>query len=131
MTDQAEMVTEALGDHVIHLYRCHLIDGYLHKRGKRFSIGLREAAAKFAPSRDQVARQNVIAARKGDYLGMLSTGGQQRNFLLKNRTPDGNIRWLLRRNPHLSTQISEIYLVDEVTIMRNTMDLPSEGTSNE
>lgn len=117
------------GDHVLHLYKCELIDGKLYRRGKRFSLDIKEAAAKFAPSHEPRARSNVLQARRGDYLGMLSEGKAYRNFRIVPPTDNGDIRWLLKKNPHLETTISEIYLVDEVTIVRNAVDLPSTGGS--
>ena len=112
-------------DHVLHLIKCELVQGYLRCRNERIELTLKEAAAKFAPSSEPRARQNVLKARRGHYIGLKNTGQVYRNFLIINPTEDGDVRWLLHQNPELETSISEIYLVDEVTVFRNTTDLPS------
>ena len=76
-----------------------------------------------APSREVTAKSNVARARAGNYIGIRKFDKGDKNFLLVNRTGDGDVAWLFEKNPDLKSTISEIYLVDEVTIVRNAVDL--------
>lgn len=108
--------------HSITLRKCELIRERLVPRGEPESFSLDEALKLLAPTGTLRARANVARVRVGQFIGVSRSGGS--NFVIVNPTSDGDIRWLLRQRPDLNVSIRDIYLVDDVVIQRNTVDLP-------
>lgn len=107
---------------------CVLRRGRLVPSDDVLTLNLPEAVRKFAASGTRGARANVLNARSGNYLGVLTT---RTSFLLVNRMPGGDIAWLLKKRPELETEISEIYFVQDVVIPRTVVDLPPIGTHSD
>lgn len=116
-----------MGSSQIKLTKCSLRRGCLIPDGESFVLSLPEAIKKFVPMGSVIGKRNMINIRRGQYLGLRLVNGQPNNFLITNPTNDGDIRWLLNRNPEVEFSIQEVYLVDEVIKERDITDLPTIG----
>jgi len=96
-------------DFVVH--RCEIQRGYLTTRGEPEPLTMLEAIGKLAPSNTHSARINVTKLRRGDYIGVRKDNNA--NFVIRNPTSDGDIRWLLQRSPGFESYFREIYLVTD------------------
>lgn len=115
-------------DHQITLRKCVLRRKHLHASGDPITLNINQAIAILAPSRTKMARMNVIKLRPQSYIGIRTSDSS--NFVIVNPTSDGDIRWLLKRNPELQSQIGDIYLVDSVEIRRNSISLPMDSVED-
>jgi hypothetical protein len=80
-------------------------------------LTLEVAMARLAPSKSRRARMNVINARVGWYIGTRDQGGDlPNNFLFKNPTPGGDVRWILQEIPDFEDVVLELYYVSDVEI---------------
>lgn len=109
-------------DHVITVQKCALRRSRLFPEGDLITLNLKEAVALLAPSGRHYARVNVMKLKSGHFIGVKA--GDKSNFVIVNPTTDGDIRWLLRKNPDLPVIARDIYYVESVSIRRNTIDLP-------
>lgn len=127
---QPERLPEFLNenDHVVTVRRCEIRRRRLHPVGEPESLNIKDAVALLAPSKTHFARTNILRAKTGQYVGVKS---DLSNFVIVNPTSDGDIRWLLRKHPEFPLFIRDIYLVEDVTIRRNAIDLKSDGDERE
>lgn len=112
-------------DHVITLQKCVFKRGRLIPGGDLMVLNLKEAVALLAPTRKHFARVNVMKLKPGHFIGVKSS--DRSNFVIVNPTSDGDIRWLLRKQPDLPLWTRDIYMVESVSIRRNAIDLPMES----
>lgn len=115
-------------DHVITVQKCAFKRNRLMPHGDLIVLNLKEAVALLAPSRKSFARVNVMKLKAGHFIGVKS---DLSNFVIVNPTKDGDIRWLLRKQPDLPLWTRDIYYVESVTIRRNPIDLPMESPYGE
>lgn len=106
--------------HRITIKKCQIKNDKLIPTGEKEVLDIRDAIRKLAPSKSGKGIQNVVNAKSGHYIGLNSDGT---NFVIVNPTDDGDIRWLIRKKPELLDNISELYLVDDMEIKRNFIDL--------
>jgi len=111
-------------DHVITVQKCEFKRGRLIPFGDLLVLNLKEAVALLAPTRKHFARVNVMKLKSGHYIGLKSDNS---NFVIVNPTTDGDIRWLLRKQPDLPFWTRDIYVVESVAIRRNAIDLPMKS----
>ena len=106
---------------------CKIRNGRLVPGGEPEDLTLKEALGRLAPSNSHRARMNVMNVRPGHYIGVKQSpeGGAPVNFIVKNPTRDGDIRWLLQKAPEFEAELEEIFLVEGVEIPREVIDMPS------
>jgi len=107
--------------HRITIRRCVVKRRRLVPQGEAETLNLDEAAKRLAPSRSHKARANVLKLRPGQFIGVTPKTGT--NFVIVNPTTDGDIRWLFERVGGLEAKLQEVYLVEDVVIENNTVDL--------
>ena len=122
-----EPATES--DHVVTVSRCLFQRKRLVVDGPSMALNIKEAVALMAPSKTRLARTNVLRLKVGQFIGVKS--GDLSNFVIMNPTGDGDVRWLLKKYPELPSQVRDIYLVESVTIRRNSIDLPMENDNGD
>ena len=101
--------------------KCKLVRGRLVVRGEPEFYNLEEACSRFAPSGTVRAKINVLKAKTGDYLGLRKD--IRSNFVIRNPTSDGDIRWLLQQYPEFKLRMGEVYLVHGHVIRRELADV--------
>lgn len=109
--------------HTLTIKKCVLRRGYVSPRGDAEVLPLKEAVKRLAPSGTRSARVNVLRARPGHYIGVTA---DMANFVFKNATNDGDIRWIILKKPDFERQVREIYLVEDCVIAKNSVDLPGD-----
>jgi len=115
-------------DHQVMVRKCEIRRKRIMATGEIETLNLKEAVALLAPTQSHRARANVMKLRAGQYVGVKNT--DLSNFIIVNPTSDGDIRWLLSKNPDFSDNVRDIYLVDGVKIRRNTVDLTDSESGN-
>jgi len=115
-------------DHQVMVRKCEIRRKRIMATGEIETLNLKEAVALLAPIQSHRARANVMKLRAGQYVGVKNT--DLSNFIIVNPTSDGDIRWLLSKNPDFSDNVRDIYLVDGVKIRRNTVDLTDSESGN-
>lgn len=108
--------------------KCSFLRKKLLPDGESQTLNIKEAVALLAPNRTHLGRANVLRLKTGQFIGVKSS--DLSNFVIVNPTNDGDIRWLLAKSPDLFSKVRDVYLVESVTIRRNTIDLPSDGEGN-
>lgn len=111
--------------HTLKIRRCAFRRGHLVPEGDSEELTLDEAFRKLAPTGTRQARTNVVRVRTGQYLGLKPSNNS--NFSIINPTTDGDIRWLFQQKPEMKSALKEVYLVEDVVIRRETVDLPPIG----
>ena len=106
--------------------KCLLRRGLLVPRGEPETLTLLDAIKRLAPSGERGAKLNVLHVRPNSFIGLIKKKNAVANFVISNVTMDGDIRWLLQKNPEIESQILEVYRVDHVYIPRNAIDLPGD-----
>lgn len=128
-----EIVTPiGVAEHTLTIRRCKLRRGHLipqQGESETATLTLDEAYARLAPTRTHQARTNVNRIRSGQYLGLREAvrPGDRSNFVIINPTTDGDVRWLFQKNPDMRMALKEVYLVEDVVIRRETVELPTIG----
>lgn len=115
-------------DHMVTVRKCSFLRKKLLPDGESQTLNIKEAVALLAPNRTHLGRANVLRLKTGQFIGVKSS--DLSNFVIVNPTNDGDIRWLLAKSPDLFSKVRDVYLVESVTIRRNTIDLPSDGEGN-
>jgi hypothetical protein len=116
-------------EHTLALRRCVIRNGYLSAKGDSEVLTLKQAIARLAPSKTRKALNAVLRVRSGQYIGTLDRkipGVAPTNFVIVNPTRDGDIRWLLHKNPEFGSMVKEVYLVEEVVVPKEVVDLPGD-----
>jgi hypothetical protein len=90
-------------------------------RGEPETLQLQEAVRKLAPSGSRTAKINVLRLKTGDYIGLYKT--RPLNFVIRNPTSDGDIRWLLQRSPNFKSLLGEMYFVQSVAKRRDLLEV--------
>lgn len=117
-----------LDDHTITVRECSIKRNRLIPDGKSQELSLINAIKLLAPSHTSVGRSNVTKLKVGFFIGVKS--GDLSNFVIVNPTSDGDIRWLIKKQPDLVAKIRNVYIVESVFLRRNVIDLPSDGEGN-
>lgn len=92
--------------------QCALVEGRLKPRGGQYVMSITDAVKRLAPTGSRSGRVNVLSARRGDFIGIRSDTSA--NFIIRNPTDDGDIRWLLRDNPGFENNFDAIYRIEGV-----------------
>ena len=111
------------GQYTFNVTKCELRGNILVERGNYFPLSLAEAVTKFSLTGDVNSKKILLRARAGSYIGTRNKDGKSTNFVIYNRTDDGDIRWLLEKIPELESSIIEVYLVNDIDRPKNTRDL--------
>lgn len=111
-------------DHLITIRKCDVVRKRLHAVGESISLNLKEAVNLLAPSKSRLARLNVLKLKSGQYIGVKAK--DLSNFVIVNPTDDGDIRWLLKKQPDIFSIVRDVYFVESVSIRRNAIDLPMD-----
>lgn len=100
------------------LCKCEVKAGRARKVGKPEVFTLSEAMNRLAPSRAHRARMNVVNVRAGWYIGLRDQGEGKlpTNFLFKNPTGGGDVRWIIQEMPEFEDVVLELYYVKDVEI---------------
>lgn len=117
-TQEAEKAKASEPTRMLTVFKCEIILGVARTVGKSEEITISEAMERFAPSKNRRARMNVINVRSGWYIGLREdkAGEAPVNFIFKNPTKGGNIRWILEQNPEFEELVLELYYVKDVVI---------------
>jgi len=109
---EVEAPTPSLAIHELTICPCELVNGHLVVRGESQTLDLMDAVARLAPSQSRSGRINVMRAKRGDFVGLRGKDGA--NFVVRNPTGDGDVRWLLSKFPAFEHYFSEVWLVQDV-----------------
>ena len=102
----------------ITLCRCEIRVGRARHVGEPETLTLSEAMDRLAPSKTRRARMNVLNARVGWYIGLReqAPGKPPSNFMFKNPTGGGDVRWILQEMPDFEDVVLDVYYVKDVEI---------------
>ena len=110
--EEVEVPEPSLRVHELTIRRCKLVAGRLVPRGDAEKLDLMDAICILAPRGTRNAKINVMRARRGDFIGLRNGAGS--NFVIRNPTDDGDIRWLLNKSPGFEHSFSGIWLIQDV-----------------
>ena len=110
----------------ISIRKCVMRRGRLAPRGAVETISMKVAMDRLAPSGSRTARMNLLRAKTGHFIGLMSTGKDLTNFIIINPTTNGDIRWLLNKNPEVEKAIKEVYRVEHVDLEMVATDVSPE-----
>jgi hypothetical protein len=128
MQAESTILTKEPRSRTITVRRCLLMRGRFVVRGDAETLTVEAALKRFAPTKSQDARMNVLKARTGHYLGTVRVEEKgDRNFLFVNQGPNGDISWLLRKHPEFEAMVKDVYRVEDVEIPSTSLDLPPLG----